>query len=133
VTGCGGAHRSAAPADLRIYDPTGHVRFEVTERDIVASSVKTWRGDGTTSINFELTRHGQRSFLALTRGLAHRGAMLHRVQHFAIAVRGRIYSRPFIDYRLTPDGLDATTGVSIANVRPRMAKQLADALRGARG
>jgi preprotein translocase subunit SecD len=84
------------------------------------------------NINFELTAHGQRTFLQLTRGLAHRGAKLHRVEHFAIAVRGRVYSRPSIDYRLTPDGLDTSPGVSIANVPPNVAKRLADALRGAR-
>ena len=84
------------------------------------------------NINFELTGHGQESFLQLTRGLAQRGAKLHRVQHFAIAVRGRVYSRPFIDYRLSPDGLEANTGVVISNVPPSSAKRLADVLRGAR-
>jgi hypothetical protein len=80
-----------------------------------------------------LTARGQRRFRQLTRGLAHRGANLHRAQHFAIAVRGRVYSRPLIDYRLTPDGLDATQGVTISNVPQRMVKRLADVLRGTRG
>jgi preprotein translocase subunit SecD len=137
VAGCGGGHHSATahrpPADIRIYDATGHVRVEVTERDVVGPSVKVWRADGTTNITFELTTRGQRMFLRLTRGLARRGAKLHRTQHFALAVRGRVYSRPFIDYRASPNGLDATEGLSISNVRPGIAKRLADALRGARG
>jgi preprotein translocase subunit SecD len=134
---CGGSRHAATtqrpPADLRIYDPAGHVPVEVTDRDVVASSVKTWRGAGTTNINFELTPRGQRRLLRLTRSLARRGATLHRVQHFAIAVRGRVYSRPYIDYRLTPDGVDAKTGLEIANLRPSEAKRVADALRGAHG
>ena len=137
LTGCGGSQHSSTrhlpPADLRIYDPAGHARVEVTDRDVVPSSVKTWRGDGATNINFELTARGQRSFLRLTRSLARRGAKLHRAQHFAIAVRGRVYSRPFIDYRLTPGGLDAKSGLSIANVPPSEAKRVANALRGTRG
>jgi hypothetical protein len=44
-----------------------------------------------------------------------------------------VYSRPSIDYRLTPDGLDAKTGLVIANVPPSEAKRVADALRGTRG
>jgi hypothetical protein len=111
---------------MRIYDPTGHVTGEVTEVDVIPSSVETWRG---TSVNLELTARGRRRFLRLTRGLAHRGAKLHRVQHFAIEIGGRVYSRPFIDYRVWPDGLDATPGVELSNVPPKIARRLADELR----
>jgi hypothetical protein len=34
---------------------------------------------------------------------------------------------------LTPDGVDAKTGLEIANLRPSEAKRVADALRGAHG
>ena len=105
----------------------------MTDREVVASSVKTWRGDGTTNINFELTPRGRRSFLRLTRSLARRGETFHRAQHFAIAVGGRVYSRPLIDYRLTPDALDAKTGLVITNVPSSEAKRVANALRAARG
>ncbi len=136
LAGCGSSHRSATvkqrPPGMRIYDPARHVAGEVTETDVIPSSVKTWRGEGATNITFELTAHGRRSFLRLTRGLAHRGAKLHRVQHFAIEIGGRVYSRPFIDYRLSPDGLEPTPGVEISNVPPKIAKRLANELRQAR-
>jgi hypothetical protein len=117
---------------MRIYDPSGRVSAEVTEADVISSSVKTWSGAGAgTSINLELTAHGRASFLRLTRRLAHRGAKLHDVQHFAIAVDDRVYSRPFIDYRMSPDGLDATGGVQIANIPSKMAERLAAEIRRA--
>lgn len=136
LAGCGGDHRSAtidqAREGIRIYDPSGRVAAEVTEADVISSSVKTWRGAGAgTNVNLELTAHGRRGFRRLTGGLAHRGAQLHRVQHFAIAVDDRVYSRPFIDYRISPDGLDATGGVEIANVPTKMAERLAAEIRRA--
>jgi preprotein translocase subunit SecD len=117
---------------LRIYDPNGQAADVLTASDIVASSVRTGAEEGgvhTDFIAFELTPRGQKRFHRLTAGLAHRGASLHRLQHFAFEVNGRVYARPFIDYRISPDGFDASGGVEIAPIPPKVAKRLAAALR----
>jgi hypothetical protein len=116
-----------------MYDPSGRVADEVTVSDVVVSSVRTGPDGGRTNtdfIYFALTPRGRQRFHHLTAGLAHRGSTLHRVQHFAFEVEGRIYARPFIDYRINPDGLDASTGLEIPGVPPMAAKRVAAALRG---
>ena len=88
-----------------MFDPTGAVRIELTSADIVPSSVQVNATPGAVTAQF--TTAGGRKFCALTRALARRGARLHRVQHFAVAVGGHVVSRPFIDFRAFPKGFCA--------------------------
>jgi SecD/SecF fusion protein len=71
---------------------------------------------------YTFTPHGQTAFSALTARLAHRGARAARAgahgfdanQHFAIVVDDRIIATPYIDYRQSPDGVDAAVGAQIS-------------------
>jgi hypothetical protein len=114
--------RTQRQAQFRIYDPTGRVAAQVLPSDIVASSVRSGPdGAKTNFVTFELTPRGKQHFHQLTAGLARRGAALHRVQHFALEVHGHVYARPYIDYRLSPDGFDGQGGVEIAGVPRKLA------------
>jgi hypothetical protein len=134
LTGCGGTH-DGSRAGLRIYDPSAHVKGQVTAGDVVPSSVRTGPESGGTAhtyfIYFGLTSRGRQRFHSLTRALARRGARLHRVQRFAFEVNGHVYGRPFIDYRLYPNGIDGSSGIEIPGVPPKSAKRVARELRDA--
>jgi hypothetical protein len=127
--GCSGS-RTAPPIGLRIYDPAGRVKGQVTSTDVVRSSVRTSREPGgTAGIFFALTRRGKQRIHRLTRALAHRGARLHRIQQFAFEVRGHVYARPRIDYRAFPDGIDGAPGIEIPGLTPGAARRIAAQLR----
>jgi hypothetical protein len=129
TAGCGSSHRASA-SGLRIYDPTGRAGAEVTATDVIRSSVRTGpESRGTAYLYFALTRRGRQRFRSLTRALARRGTRLDHFQHFAFAVSGRIYGRPFIDYRAFPDGLDGQPGIELPGIRPKVAKRVAAQLR----
>ena len=117
---------------LRIYDPTGQVKTELTISDIVRSSALADRSiGGVPALVFALTKSGQGKLHVLTRGLARRGARLHRNQVFAIAIDGHVYSTPFIDYKVEPDGIPAGGSGMEMNVSSfALAKKLAFELRG---
>jgi hypothetical protein len=133
TAGCGNASHTTA-VGLRIFDPAGHVKGEVRPTDVIRSSVRTSVDQGSAVLYFRLTSRGNQRIRALTRSLAHRGARLHRVQHFAIEVSGHIYNRPFVDYRMMPDGFDGESGIEIANVPPKKVRAIAFQIReGARG
>jgi hypothetical protein len=133
TAGCGSANHTTA-AGLRIFDPAGHVKSEVSPTDVIRSSVRTSVDQGTAVLYVQLTRRGNQRIRRLTQGLAQRGAQLHRVQHFAIEVSGHIYSRPYIDYRMMPDGFDGEQGIEISGVPPKKVRAIAVEIReGARG
>jgi preprotein translocase subunit SecD len=68
------------------------------------------------------TAHGQTAFSRLTARLAHRARRIARAgargteanQHFAIVLDDRILATPYIDYRQSPDGIDAAVGTEIS-------------------
>jgi len=136
AAGCGGTHQQAR-LGLRIYDPTGHAKDEVTATEVIRSSVRTGRepgGKGTAYLSFALTRRGNQEIRSLTRALAQRGARLHQPQHFAFEVSGHIYAHPYIDYRVTPDGVAGKGGMEIPGLSPKVARRIAGQLRaGAAG
>jgi hypothetical protein len=101
--------RSGTKVTLRVFDPVGRVRAQVTLAGIVRSETRTIRipGDpsGVGRLSLAFTKTGRTSFCSLTRGLAHVGARLHNLQADALEVNGRIYGRGYIEYRIFPDGL----------------------------
>jgi hypothetical protein len=101
--------QSRGNVTLRIFDPRGRVHALVTLAGIVRSKTHVvvlpsdQTGSGNVSLAF--TKAGWTSFCSLTRGLAHVGSRLHRLQSDALKVDGRIYSRGYIEYRMFPNGL----------------------------
>lgn len=68
ATSAGWAGKSQV--EFRVYDPTGVVRTEVTESDVVRSSVHALRVGGSTTLYVGLTKIGASKFHTLTRALA---------------------------------------------------------------
>jgi hypothetical protein len=101
--------QSGGKVTLRIFDPTGRVQARVTLAGIVRSKTRVIKlpGDqpGAANLSLGFTKAGWTSFCSLTRGLAHVGTRLHRLQSDALKVDGRLYSRGYIEYRIFPEGL----------------------------
>jgi hypothetical protein len=123
---CGNSDRP----ELRIYDPTGRAKEEVTIADVVPSSARASRQpDGSAALSFSFTREGASKFHRLTRSLARRGAEVHRPQRVAIEINGRRHTN-VVDYRAFPNGLDGSAGVQLAMLRLPDAQRLAADIRG---
>ena len=123
---CGG---SQSPVELRMYDPAGQVRSEVTLADVVRSSARATLARGVApSLDFRLTNRGILRCDSLTRALARRGARLGLNQAVALEINGRVYARPTVDYRLYPDGLDCSSGIEVA-LKLKTAQRLASEIR----
>jgi hypothetical protein len=76
----------------------------------------------------QLTPAGREAFHDLTRTLAQRGRG-DDLQHLAIVIDDRVYSVPFIDGRITPDGIDGAEGTHISGSLTRaQARELAAVL-----
>ena len=131
TAGCGGSgSRSAPRTGLRIYDPAGLVKAQVTSPDVVRSSVLAETEPGGTAVVFlALWPRGNERFLRLTRALAHRGLRVHRIEPFAFEVNGHVYARPGVDYRDFPDGYSADAGTDIHGVPGDAAKDIVAQLR----
>jgi hypothetical protein len=54
-------------------------------------------------ILLELTPNGQRKFLGLTTNVARAGRRRHRLVHILISVNGRVISKPYVDYHVSPN------------------------------
>jgi hypothetical protein len=123
--------QSGGMVTLRIYDPAGHIHTRVTLAGIARRETHvTHLGNlptGTLGIVF--TKAGRRGFCKLTRALAHRGARLHNHhESSAFAVNGHIYARPYIDYRVAPNGLCGVPALSVS-MKLATARRLARLLR----
>jgi preprotein translocase subunit SecD len=128
LTACGGS--SSREFQLRIYDPLGNVKGQVTESDVLRRTARaSQEPDGSWSVTFRLTEKGEAGFHRLTRGLAKRGARIHRPLRFRIEMNGRVESRSTIDYRIFPDGFGVETGMWFPGLRPATAQQLAQQIR----
>jgi preprotein translocase subunit SecD len=78
-----------------------------------------------------LTGDGRGRLAALTRGVARRGKQTGTRQHFAIVVDDKVVSRPFVDPRTSPNGIDATNGIQIqGGLTVTQAQDLADRIDG---
>ena len=130
LTGCG--ESSPGEFRLRIYDPLGNIKGQVTESEVLRMTARaSQEPDGSWSVTFRLTDEGEAEFHRLTRGLAKRGARLHRPQRFRIEMNGRVESRSTIDYRIFPDGFGVETGMWFPGLRPATAQGLAHQIRDA--
>ena len=97
--------------------------------------------DPTTNepiVTFRFTDKGRKAFQEVTRRLAQRGQTRQvpgqpvesSFQTFAIVLDRELVSRPFIDYRENPDGIDGRTGAQISGgFTLQEAQDLADVLK----
>ncbi len=116
---------------LRIFDPSGLVKTQVTNDDVVRSSVRAIRQPaGSALLVGNFTKAGATKFCSLTRALARRGSRLRSPQHFAFEVAGRIYTRPWVDYRAVPNGLCGSPGFEVGPMHLTVALSLARLIRG---
>jgi hypothetical protein len=125
---------SAAAAggfEFRIYDPSHFATQEVGTADVIRSSARVYpQPGGRAYLYFSLTKQGAGRFRALTRSLAHRGAVVHRKLPFVLEIDGRVRGRPLVDYTAFPDGLDPQPGVEITGLPLAVARVLATIIRG---
>jgi SecD/SecF fusion protein len=89
-------------------------------------------------VTFQFTGKGREAFHAVTKRLAERGQLKqvpgqpveNSFQTFAIVLDQDVVSRPFIDYRENPDGIDGRTGAQISGgFSLQEAQDLADVLK----
>src|SRR4051794_32297164 len=89
-------------------------------------------------VTFNFTGKGRDAFQSVTKRLAERGQLKqvpgqpveNSFQTFAIVLDGKVVSRPFIDYRENPDGVDGRTGAQISGgFNTSEAQDLADVLK----
>jgi hypothetical protein len=123
-----------AKVNFRIYDPKGLIHAQVTLSGLVRSAARAWRppysspGHGALSLTFNRT--GETAFCRLTRGLARRGARLHRVQYQGIVIDGWVSTKTNVDYRHFPNGLCGSPGLEIQGIKLTTARRLARLIRG---
>ena len=116
---------------FRVYDSKGLIHARITLAGLVRA--KTSASHGTKSTMGELTlvlnRTGARANCRLSRGLAHRGARLHRVQHEIVTIDDWS-TQLFVDYRASPDGLCGIRTLTFSNMSFPTARRLAQSIRG---
>jgi SecD/SecF fusion protein len=79
-------------------------------------------GTGAPIVTFQFTKKGRNAFHDVTKRLAERGQTAQvpgqpvesSFQTFAIVLDKEVVSRPYIDYRENPDGIDGRTGAQIS-------------------
>jgi len=103
----GASTAAASPTGLRIYAIGDKSAPVLTGADIVRSSVTVGTSGGHPAVALKFTKAGGLKFHQLTLSLARLGARTHRVEYFAFAVNGKVYFRPALDYRKTPEGLSS--------------------------
>jgi len=97
LVGCGTSHR----ATLRISGE-GDIGPVLSRAD-VRSPHAIVDPSGHPVVLLELTPSGQRKFLALATGVARAGRRRHRLVHILISVNGRVISKPYVDYHVSPN------------------------------
>jgi preprotein translocase subunit SecD len=136
---------AAAPAGARVYEiapDTAIVaaegagdRFYVIKDDVAIAGSQTRNArQGTNQTSgkpvtlFAFSDAGNRLFRQLTKAIAARGSQaslnaasddpaLHN-QHFAVIYDGQIVTTPAVDFRRSPDGLDASAGTQLSEQLP---------------
>lgn len=126
---------SALPAStgstLRIFDPTGAIKVQVTSAEVALSTVRAVSTPtGEAALVGKFTARGRVKFCTLTRGVAKRGTRLHHDQHIAFAVAGHVIGRPTIQSRLFPNGLCGSPSFEVAGLKLAEARRLSRAIRG---
>ncbi len=96
-------------------------------------------GSGEPAVSFEFTPEGRRLWTRLVDDIVERGRRNARpadpvelgFQHFAIVLDDRILAVPFMDFRITPEGIDPNEGSRIVGgMTMASARQLAALLAG---
>jgi SecD/SecF fusion protein len=121
------------PGRLTIFDWERRGRPALTNADVEGAVPVKDVQTGEPVVELELNPHGQAAFSELTREIARRGAELAQpgagvesFQHLAIAVDGQVISKPYINFRENPDGIDGAGGLQIADdLTPQTARELA--------
>ena len=101
LAGCGASHR---PASLRISGEGG-IRPVLSRADLRSVRAAVDPNKSQPDILLELTPNGQRKFLGLTTNVARAGRRRHRLVHILISVNGRVISKPYVDYHVSPNPL----------------------------
>ena len=122
--GCGSSEHHAS---LRIAGEGG-IGPVLSRADLRSARADVDQNTSQPVVLLELTREGQRKFLVLTRRVVRAGRRRHRPAHVVIFVNGRVISRPYIDYRVFPNGLPADSGVQIDVRSVRTARDLVNRL-----
>ena len=125
LAGCGGSHR---PAALRISGEGG-IGPVLSRADLRSSRAVVEPTNSQPELLLELTRNGQRKFLALATNVSRAGRQRGRPAHILISVNGRLISRPYIDYHGPPNRL-LYKGVLADVASTREAHDLAAKLNG---
>lgn len=123
------------PGTAVVRAETTRDRWYVIEDDVAVRGTEIRAAQqGTDTLNdrpviiFDFTETGITRFRELTRGLASRGAAssLERIQddpalhnqHFAVVYGDILVTTPFVDFRRSPDGLDARSGSQLSAELP---------------
>jgi hypothetical protein len=125
------ARALAVPGRLAVYDSEQGRPGRPAFGNAAIKSARPGEDPMTSEpiVVLQLTSAGEREFEALTRTVSQRGKQLGEPQHFAIAVDGRVYSEPYIDWRYAPNGIDGSEGMHISgNFTPAQARELAAVL-----
>jgi hypothetical protein len=131
--GLGIGTASAHPSTVRIFDPAGEIKAQLTTPDVIRRSVKAGRlpGDakGFGSLTLTFTSRGERSFCALTKALAKRSKLAGVPEEMAFAVNGRVYKRPSVDFRASPGGFCTGPPIIEFDMPLQLAQRLARIIR----
>ena len=126
LVAAGGA---AAASGVRIYAIGDTTAPQISSADIIRASIRAASDAGQPVVAFSFTRAGAKKFHLLTLALARRGARLHRFARFAFEVDGKVYSRPYVDYRAFPQGFSGSAGVEVDVSSLATARKLAGLMR----
>jgi preprotein translocase subunit SecD len=106
----------------------------LTNADVAGADATVFQATGQPIVLVDLTPRGQAAFAELTRELAQRGLRrvtpgqneIEATQHLAIVIDDRIVAMPFIDFNVTPNGIDGSEGAQISGeLTPETARQIA--------
>ena len=98
LVACGTSHR----ATLRISGEGG-IGPVLSRADLRSVRADVDPRNSRPDILLELTPNGQRKLLGLTTNAARAGRRRHRLVHILISVNGRVISKPYVDYHVSPN------------------------------
>jgi hypothetical protein len=135
VAACGS---TSAPKvePLRVFDPTGATRIELTSADVAKKRGSVWAVQGTPSppsfiLIARLTTRGARKLRRLVHAIASRSHRTHKLQAFVVELDGRLRFHFPVIYRTEHVwSTGATTGLQIGGLRRSEALRVARELGG---
>jgi preprotein translocase subunit SecD len=121
LVGCG---TSGSDASFRIVGEGG-IGPVLSRPDLTSARADIDPSTSQAVVLLDLTPKGQRKFLVLTGRVARAGRERHRPAHVIVSLNGKVISRPYIDYRSSPNGIPADNGIQIDLPSRRAARALA--------